>query len=145
MAYALVSEFVALVTVAEATALARATPPADPAYDSAAIQRALDDATATIDTYLAAKYATPVDPVPRSVNSACMILAREALDRQGRDFVTKAADRIRAWLKDVARGTAIIGGGVVGTDVPAPEASAGVQVAAPDRVFTDDSLAGYLR
>src|SRR5205085_1233244 len=113
--------------------------------DAALIQRKLDDASAELDTYFAAKYPTPLDPAPRTANAAAIALAREALDRQGRDQVKSDAARWRAWARDVAKGVAVLGGGDVGEDVPAPSPGAGVQYSAPDRVFTDDSLAGFTR
>jgi phage gp36-like protein len=139
MAYATVEQFVETVTEAEATVLARATPPAN-GYDADHIQGALDDASIELDTYFAAKYPTPLNPIPEMAQQAAIILAREALDRQGRDTVKAAAARIRAWAKDVARGLAVIAGG---EDAPTP-AAGGVQFSAPSRVFTDESLARFL-
>jgi len=141
MAYATVEEFVEAVTAAEAAVLARAIP--GPGYDAVLIARHLDDASAELDTYFAAKYATPLNPVPRTANRGAIALAREALDRQGRDQVKAEAARIRAWAKDVAKGLAVLGGGEVGEDVPAASTDSGVQYAAPDRIFTDDSLAAF--
>jgi phage gp36-like protein len=142
MAYATVLEFVAAVTEAEAAALARsATPP--PAYDAAQIQRALDDASAELDTYFAARYATPLSPVPRTAARASIALAREALDRQGRDHVKAEAARWRTWARDVARAVAVLGGGDVGEEVPAPSTDGGVRHSAPDRVFNDDTLNAF--
>jgi phage gp36-like protein len=144
MAYATVDDFVAAVTAAEAVMLAKsANPP--PAYDEARIQRALDDAAAELDTYFAAKYPTPLNPAPRTAQTATIALARESLDRQGRDQVKADATRWRAWARDVAKGLAVLGGGEEGVDVPAPAADSGARVSAPDRVFTDDSLAPFLR
>lgn len=144
MAYATVQEFVDVVTVAEATALARATPPAV-GYDATLIQRVLDSATAELDTYFAAKYPTPLEPVPPMAKEAAIAIAREALDRQGRDFVKAAAARFRTWAQHVAKGLAVIGGGVTGEDKPAETPGAGIQHSAPERVFTDESLAGFTR
>lgn len=142
MAYATVQEFVDQVTVAEATAMARAIAPAT-GYDQALIQRHLDTASAELDTYFAARYPTPLSPVPDVVRDAAITLAREGLDRQGRDFVTKAATRIRAWAKDVSRGVAVLAGGEAGVDAPEPSVAAGVLFDSPDRVFDDDGLAAF--
>lgn len=143
MAYATTAEFVAAVTDLEAAQLAKAAAPAT-GYDAARIALALADASAELDTYFSAKYATPLTPPPATAKQATICLAREALDRQGRDFVKAAAARWRAWAKDVARGTAVLGGGVIGTDVPAANTSTGVSYSAPDRVFDDTGLAGFL-
>lgn len=142
MAYATVEEFIAAVTAAEAAVIARATP--GPGVDEQLVQDKLDDASAELDTYFAAKYATPLDPAPRTVKTAAIALAREALDRQGRDQVKAEAARWRTWARDVARGVAVLGGGEVGEDTPTPNADAGIVVSAPDRVFTDDSLADFV-
>lgn len=143
MAYASVSEFVDYVTVAEATALAKAVAPAT-GYDSARIGTALANATSELDTYFATKYPTPLDPVPDTARQAAIALAREALDRQGRDQVKTEAARWRTWARDVAKGIAVLAGGVVGTDTPAPSTAAGVQHSAPARVFDDTGLSPFL-
>ncbi len=142
MSYATVQDFVDQVTETEARALAPSSPAGG--YDGALIGRALASAAAELDTYFAARYPTPVDPVPRPVLDATIAIAREALDRQGRDLVKAAAARARAWAKDVAKGVAVIGGGVVGEDAPAAGDGAGPMYDGPDRVFDDDGLAGFL-
>jgi phage gp36-like protein len=139
MAYASVSEFVEEVTEAEARALA----PNGATYDDARISDALDKASAEIDTYLAGRYSLPLDVTPLTVKTAAIDLARERLDKQGRDFVVKAAARDRAWLKDVSTGKAVIGGGQAGVDLPTEPPASSIQVAAPDRVFNDDTLARF--
>lgn len=143
MAYATVAEFVESVSAAEAVMLARAALPAT-GHDAARIQLALDDASAELDTYFAGRYATPLTPAPRTAATAVIALAREELDRQGRDHVKAAAARVRAWAKDVARGVAVLAGGDVGEDLPVASPGAGVRFVAPERVFTDAGLAGYL-
>jgi phage gp36-like protein len=141
--YAVAADFVATVTEAEAIAVARAAAPAT-GYDEAIINGALANASTELDTYFAARYPTPLSPVPDVAKQATIALAREALDRQGRDHVKTAAARWRAWAKDVAKGLAVLGGGVVGEDVPAASAASGAQFSAPDRIFTGDSLAPFL-
>lgn len=145
MAYATVAQFVALVGEAEARALATPAPPAT-GHDEGKIQAALDNVSATLDSYFAARYATPLDPVPPVVADAALDLARELLDRQGRDFVIKAADRRRAWAKDVSLGRATLG--VVSGSAEDPAAAAptsgGVLIDAPARVFDDNGLSAFL-
>lgn len=142
MSYATVIQFVEAVTEVEAIALARGQAPNT--YDQARLLEALIDASAELDTYFAARYPTPLNPIPRTVTVAAIALAREALDRQGRDNVKAAAARHRAWAKDVSKGVAVLGGGEAGEDVPAPTADAGVQFQAPERVFDDAGLASFL-
>ncbi|WP_374569683.1 phage protein Gp36 family protein [Phenylobacterium sp.] len=143
MAYATVDQFVAAVSEAEAKALAPVVQP-ETGYDDVRIQDALDTASATLDTYFASRYATPLDPAPLTARDGAIALAREALDRNGRDHVKAAADRVRSWAKDVSRGVAVLAGGVVGEDVPAAETAGGVQHDGPARVFTTDRLGGFL-
>lgn len=143
MAYATVEAFVEVVGLVEAKALAPATLPAT-GHDEAKILRALDDASAKIDTYVGGRYPTPLSPVPRVIEVATISLAREALDRQGRDQVVKEADRVRAWLRDVSKGTAILAGNEADQDAPAAAEAGGAQFAAPDRVFDDSGLANFL-
>lgn len=142
MPYAAVLDFVETVTEQEAIQLAKAVAPAT-GYDAARILGALTNASSELDTYFAAKYSTPLSPVPEPAKQAAIAIAREALDRQGRDHVKSAAARWRAWAKDVAKGLAVIGGGVVGEDLPAASAASGAQYSAPDRVFNDASLAAF--
>lgn len=144
MGYAVVSQFVALVGEAEARAVA--TPAAAaPGYDATKIQGALDRASATLDSYFATRFTVPLAPVPDIVSTNACVLAREELDRQGRDFVVKAADRVRSWAKDVAAGRATLG--VDAGSAQAPPTSSGggsVLISAPDRVFDDAGLAAFL-
>ena len=145
MAYATHIQFVGLVGEAEARALAPPASLATPGYDVAKVGQALDRATATLNSYLATKYSTPLDPVPELVMHNALILAREDLDRQGRDFVTKAADRVRAWAKDLSRGTATLGIDAASPTAPATTGDGGgVLIDAPARVFDNDGLAAFL-
>lgn len=142
MAYATAEQFIAKVTEPEARALAPAAP--GPGINLALINDALVSASGELDTYFATRFATPVEPVPPVVTDAAIALAREALDRQGRDFVKLAADRVRKWAASVSKGVATIGGGVVGEDAPAASADSGILYDGPDRVFDDAGLASYL-
>jgi phage gp36-like protein len=146
MAYATDIQFVALVGEAEARALATPPPPAT-GYDVAKIQGALTNASATLDTYFATRYPTPLSPVPQVVTDATLDLARELLDRQGRDFVIKAADRRRAWAKDVSMGRATLGVVAGSAQDPATNGptSDDVLIDAPARVFDDAGLSSFLR
>lgn len=146
MSYATPADMVLRFGEAEVYALAPVVPKptAGPTYDVARVEQELADASAEIDSYLANRWPTPLAETPPLIARAACVLAREGLDRQGRDPVTEAAKRIRAWLKDLAQGKATLGGGEDGA--PAPEAeSGGAEVIAPDRVFDDAGLAAFLR
>lgn len=146
MAYAGVPDMIAEYGEAEVVALAPLVPKAAPFYDEARINRALTSASAEIDSYLAVRFDVPLSVVPELIKTYTCDLARAALDRAGRAQPIEAAKRIRLWLKDLAAGRASLGSGPESNPDDVPEAeSGGVQVAAPDRVFTEDSLAGYLR
>lgn len=114
--------------------------------DTVRVQRALDDASAEMDSYLAIRFAVPVaGDLPLLIKAACDI-AREDLARAPSDAVVAAAKRSRDWLKAVAKGSASLGSGPEGDPDAVPEPDAGgAMVAAPDRVFTDETLAGYLQ
>ncbi|MCY1648179.1 DUF1320 family protein [Caulobacter sp. SL161] len=145
MAYATATQFVALVGEAEARALAPAAAPAT-GYDAVKIDGAITSASATLDTYFATRYDTPLSPVPQVVTDAALDLARELLDRQGRDFVIKAADHRRAWAKDVSQGRATLGVTAGSASDPGASASSGgeVLIDAPPRVFDDAGLSAFL-
>lgn len=114
--------------------------------DPVRVGRALDDASAEMDSYLAIRFSVPIaGELPLLVKAACD-LAREDLARSPSDAVVAAAKRAREWLKAVSKGSASLGSGPEGETDAVPEADGGgARVAAPDRVFTDETLAGYLQ
>lgn len=144
MPYATVEQFVEAVSETEALMLTRAPPPAAATIDAQRILKELGNASATLDSYFATKFPVPLSPVPPIVEAATITLAREALDRQGRDHVTKAADRVRAWAKDVAKGVATLGSPAEGETEPLPASSGGPAVAAARPTFDPANFAGYL-
>lgn len=142
MAYATVQQFVDVVGEAEARALAPTTPAGG--YDLAKIAGALASASSELDSYFATRFPTPLSPVPLTATDAAIAIAREALDRQGRDVVKAAAARARKWAENVSRGVATIGGGTVGEDVPAAASDGGPAYDGPARVFDDAGLSAFL-
>ncbi len=122
--------------------LAQLTDEQSAAYpDGAEITKACDEASSLIDSYLSARYATPLSPVPTMVRKWACDIARKFLwkDRAGPDSaVTANFDAAMAQLKDVAKGIA----GLPGADgVQAPQNGSAIAVVTSDRVFTDDFLA----
>lgn len=95
-------------------------------------QRALDDADAEIDAYLAGRYALPLSAVPA-------VLARVACDiARYRLWAAEASDEVRTRYEDAVRLLARMADGSVVLPVqpPAAGASVGAAVAAPPaRVF----------
>lgn len=110
------------------------------------VGRALDDASAEMDSYLAVRFPVPIaGELPLLVKAACD-LAREDLARAPSDAVVAAAKRSREWLRAVARGAASLGSGPEGDADAVPQADGGgAMVDAPDRVFTHDTLRGFLQ
>lgn len=140
MAYAVVADFNEVVPDAEARLLA---PAAGGGRNDARILDALEDASATADTYLAGRYSTPLTPVPRALRRAVIDLARESLSARPIDAVVAAADRQRAWLKDLSRGVATLGSGDDGGDPPPTPTGGGAQVREAAPTF-DGQLDGFM-
>lgn len=112
--------------------------PGATSYNSDAVSRALEDASAEIDSYLGTRYDVPVDPVPDLLVTACCKLARHALNSWGAtDRMIEDAKAIRAWLRDISTGKAALPGVSLSDSTDAPSAV----VLASDQVFTDDVLA----
>ena len=109
--------------------------------DDTVLQRALDDASAEIDGYLAAVYALPLSTVPNSVTRLCADMARYYL--MG-DRVTQAvSDRYKnavAFLRGVADEKVSLG--LDSAAAPALE-SGGPRIVAADRVFDRGTLGDY--
>ena len=107
----------------------------------ARLQKALDDAHAEVNGWIAARYQSltvvPGALLPFTLDIAVYRLFRPADQADPHMVRYKAAV---AWLKEVARGA---------IDLPSPAAdpdtATGVTVTAPDRLFDDDSLRDYGR
>ncbi len=112
----------------------RADPP-EGAADSATVERAIADASAEIDSYLAAHYTLPLTTVPDRLNTCACVLARRYLyaDRPS-EAVDAEAARERAWLKMLAAGAATLTGAASAAPVGAPRR------AGPDPVFTRTTI-----
>jgi phage gp36-like protein len=112
----------------------RSEPPSG-SPDSDIVDRALTDASATIDTYLSAKYAVPASPVPASIQGVCCTIARYLLhDDHATDRIRQAYEDAMRWLRDVSTGKAII------AELVPEGTSSVVAVRAPPVVFSDAVL-----
>ncbi len=111
--------------------------------DDAVIDRALAAADAEIDGYIAARYALPLTEAPvRLVDAAAVIAFYRLHPSAIPDDVQKRYDLTIAFLRDVAKGVALL---AVPSGAEPGQASHGeAQVSAPERVFTADSLRGWL-
>jgi phage gp36-like protein len=111
-------------------------PPA--AIDTAVVADKLADAEAEINTWICARYTTPVSPVPRVLTNKACAIARYYLwkDRASERVKSDYAEAI-AWLQKVSQGQASLGDNVN----PATQSNTGApQVSAPPRLFTRDSM-----
>ncbi len=109
--------------------------------DPAVLGRALIDADAEIDGYLAARYQLPLATIPAVIVRLACDLARYRLHD---DRVTVS---VRQRYEDAVRDLKAISAGSIAIDAASPPAAAiatgAVQVSAPDRVFSANLLASY--
>lgn len=105
--------------------------------DTAVAQRAVDDATSEMDSYLASRYRLPLAVVPAVLKVVCADLARYLLYKdRPTDEVRQRAEDARAWLKDLAKGYASLD---LGPTTPAQVLGT---FASNDRQFTRETLRG---
>lgn len=107
--------------------------------DTAVAERALTDATAEIDGYLAARYRLPVTDTPRLLSLLCSDIARFRLQKgvsteQARQRYEDAV----AKLKAIARGEINLP-----LASPPPASAEPVTAKGRRRVFDDDALRGF--
>lgn len=116
--------------------------PGGPEGDAApSLAAALADATELIDSYAAARYAVPLDPVPAPVRRWCADIARWYLDRARTDeAIRKAYEDAIAGLKDMARGVIVF----QAAGIPSRDTAQGqVAMSGPERLFSVASLKGF--
>lgn len=111
--------------------------------DAAVIARALEDAEAEVNSYLAARYTLPLDPVPGQIRAITCDVARYRLDSVNPRAATKERYLAAlASLRDLASGKASLGSaGDAAAAAPPPPAQ--VQHESPPRAFSDDRLGGF--
>ncbi|MFN4325240.1 MAG: gp436 family protein [Azonexus sp.] len=108
--------------------------------DAAVVARALADAEAEIDAYLAARYQLPlVSTPPILVRLACDIAIYRLCDTPPDEVRKRYEDAVRD-LKRAADGVLVIDGAAVLDKSPS---GIGVSFKSPGRVFNADELAGY--
>ena len=102
--------------------------------DATVVDRALADADAEIDSYLAARYTLPLSPVPEVVARLAADMARFYLfDDRATEQVSKRYDNAVKLLRSIASGAASIG---VDSADAQPAIDGGPSADANDRVFT---------
>ena len=143
MTYASYDDLVTRFGEAKLTQLTdRAAPPARHP-DRAVIEAALGDASEAVDGYAAARYRTPLAPVPAPVRRWCADMAFYYLHTATKvpDDVRKAFEDALAGLKDMARGVIVCQ--AEGVPTVNADASGSVRLDVPGRLFTPDSLKGF--
>ena len=91
------------------------------------LARALDDASALIDGYLASRYPLPISTPPALLVTLCCDLARYALYIDAApEVVEKRRDAAVATLRDIAAGRVALDVGQAGASTPAPSGLAEV-------------------
>ncbi|MDA8123522.1 MAG: DUF1320 domain-containing protein [Deltaproteobacteria bacterium] len=115
----------------------RSNPPTG-AIDAAVVTRALSDAEAEINGYLAARYTLPLSSTPAVLKRLCCVIARYYL------YDDWANEQVRAQFEDATKVLKLIAEGKVllGTEpAAAPETRASKpQFTTSDRVFSRGSL-----
>ncbi len=114
--------------------------------DAAVVAKALGDADAEINGYLATRYTLPLSPVPTIIERLACDMARYYLyEDRVTEQVKARYDTALKFLTNVSKGVITLG---VDAASAAPAESGGAQVKAGDRVFTvgkaDGSTVGTL-
>lgn len=109
--------------------------------DATVVGRALADADAEIDGYLAALYALPLASTPPLVLRLACDIARYRL------FGDRVTDQVRQLYTDAVRDLKSIASGAIKVDgaaaLPVSDAAVTVRVSAPARIFGADDLRAY--
>lgn len=102
-------------------------------------ERALTDATAEIDGYLAARYRLPVTDTPRVLSVLCTDIARYRLQKGvATDQARQRYEDALGTLKQIARGE-------INLPLATPPPASAEPMVSPgrSRVFDDDTMRGY--
>jgi phage gp36-like protein len=106
--------------------------------DAVPVDRALSDAAALIDSYLAKLYRLPLSAVPQILTKASADIARFFLyGKSAEETVTNAYKDAVTWLTSISKGLVTLDAEGV---APAEAGNGQVQSRAPRRVFSRDSL-----
>lgn len=111
--------------------------------DADVVDAAISDAENLADSYLAKRFQLPLDPVPEVLTRTISEIARYFLHGRRADKddpVTRDYLQALAWLKDAAKGLVELDAAGGSFD---QSGNGQVQVEAPDRIFSRDTLAGF--
>jgi phage gp36-like protein len=110
--------------------------------DDTVVARALADAEALADGYLATRYDLPLATAPAGLTRIVCDIARHLLHGKAAEAgspVERANAAAIRWLQDVAKGAVTLETG----ETAAIEATGGVRTSPRNRVMTRDALRGY--
>ncbi len=112
MAYAAVSDMIDRFGQAEMIRLSTADGAPMVAVNPEPIARALDDASAIIDTWLRKRYRMPLTVAPPEIRRACCILARYDLSigeqRNPAEQTIEDRKEVMSWLRAIGAGSALL-------------------------------------
>lgn len=117
----------------------KSTPPTG-SINSTVLGKAIADAEATINGYVASRYSLPLAEVPQQLIRIACDLTRFFLDKEPSKEVQDRYDYALAWLRDVSAGRVSLG--VVSPQVT-PSSTGGPTAVGGARVFNTDNLADY--
>lgn len=112
--------------------------------DATAVERAVRDASAIVDSFAGKHYKVPFDPVPHAVADAAAALAIRALHRfRGLSAPAweKAGEEAMAFLEKLSVGKTALDGAVQ-KPAPSDDVSSTLTFTSADRVFSRDLLKG---
>jgi len=111
--------------------------------DDQKVTTAIEKADAEINSYCGAKYSVPFSTVPPMIKAASVDIAIYNLYARRRGAGPSEKERYDnriAWLKDVAKGVAVLG-----EDDPdgTPSEHNAPEISSNDRIFSRDSMEGW--
>lgn len=141
MTYATVQDLIDRFGEREMTQLTDIDDPRTDGVVTARVQRALDDAAAEIDGYLAGQYTLPLAPVPGTLRRVAIDIARYHLGSVPTDSSeAKRYDDAVRFLRLVAKGEVKLGVDPAGVEPVATGKS--VEIATGSKVFGRESFDG---
>jgi phage gp36-like protein len=143
MPYATVADMIAAFSEAEIIELSNIDYPDNATVSKDVVERAIEDAQAQLDSYLAVRYKVPLVVVPAVIRNYTCDVARYILDKdKPREEVSRRRDLVFYYLKDLAANKASLPGIVDGTDGSTTDAGNGdvVLFKSPGRTWTPFSL-----
>lgn len=141
MAYAAQADMEERFGIAELVKLTDREQPPTGMIDATVVSRAIADAEAEINGYLAARYTLPLVTVPAVLARLTCDIARYYLydDWTNEPVRARYEDSVRL-LKAVSRGEVALG---IGSGAPAPPPAGQATFSAADRNFTREGMEGF--